>query len=921
MKRLYTTIVLSALVSLPAIAVQRDTMAIESGLDRISLGYGMTVESGSSAYVHRGTGRSTFDRSPNIDAGKALYGQIAGLNVYQGTGTTYDNIVSLSVHGKNPLVLVDGFPRNLRDLTTTEIESVTVLKDAASAALYGVRGANGVVLVTTRRGTAGKLKVSADFQYGINSRFRSPEFADAYTYANTLNTALALDGLAPRYDSRELDAFRTGAYPSQYPDVDWWNEVYKEHTSNYRLGLTFEGGSEKFRYYSVIDYMYDIGLFRNLKTDSRYSTVPSDVRLNVRANFDVAVTKTTQLKLNIMGKIGEINRANYGSIYDVLYTTPSAAFPIRTENGIYGGTDVYGANNPVALLSDTGNYRQTAGLLMADMSLRQNLDVLTEGLGAEIRISFDNLGRMYDQTSKEYRYEDVRPSIAEDGTLVTSPVIYGLDSRVLGHGNGFYSLEMTADFQGKIDWTRTFGKHYVSAAAIYDQQSYIGNRQNISSKRQSAIVTASYTYGGRYAASLVANWSGTAYLPKGDTFRFYPAANAAWIISGEEFMADARWIDLFKIFASCGISGWDGNLSHDLYRQSYVSGNSYYFTDNTSYFYGIAEGTLPVENLQPEKSRKVTFGTEFKAFGNRLDIYAEGFMEERSNILVSSSTVSGIIGIGVGQQCAGIQKYRGVDASVSWNDKVGDFSYGLYANGSFLASEVVNENQEFQAYDYLYHKGNPVGQCYGLEVIGIFRNQMEINNSPVQSFSTVRPGDLKYKDQNGDNIIDSQDVVRMYTSTVPEFYFGFGLDFGYRGFEVSADFQGMTGVTVNLLNSPLYTPLIDNGTVSQTLLDHETPWTPETAGSATMPRLTTLSNENNYRNNSFWYRDGSFLKLRNLTLSYTFPKRLLKFADMKVYVTGTNLFCIDGLKIMDPEQLGATYPALRSYWVGLKFNF
>ena len=258
---------------------------------------------------------------------------------------------------------------------------------------------------------------------------------------------------------------------------------------------------------------------------------------------------------------------------------------------------------------------------------------------------------------------------------------------------------------------------------------------------------------------------------------------------------------------------------------------------------------------------------------------------------------------------------------MSWNDKVGDFSYGLYANGSFLASEVVNENQEFQAYDYLYHKGNPVGQCYGLEVIGIFRNQMEINNSPVQSFSTVRPGDLKYKDQNGDNIIDSQDVVRMYTSTVPEFYFGFGLDFGYRGFEVSADFQGMTGVTVNLLNSPLYTPLIDNGTVSQTLLDHETPWTPETAGRATMPRLTTLSNENNYRNNSFWYRDGSFLKLRNLTLSYTFPKRLLKFADMKVYVTGTNLFCIDGLKIMDPEQLGATYPALRSYWVGLKFNF
>lgn len=913
--------VLSALVSLPAIAVQRDTTVSDSGLDEISLGYGMTADSRSSAYIRIGTGRSTFEKAPDIDAGKALYGKIAGLNVYQGAGSTFDNMVSLSVHGKSPLVLVDGFPRNFRDLTTTEIESVTVLKDAASAALYGIRGANGVVLVTTKRGAPGKLRVNADFRYGINSQFRSPEFADSYTYANTLNTALELDGLSPRYSASELEAFRTGMYPSQYPDVDWWDEVYKPRTSNYRLGLTFEGGSEKFRYYSVIDYMYDIGMFRNLNTDSRYSTVPSDVRLNVRANFDVTVTRTTKLKLGIMGRIWEMNRANYGNIYNVLYGTPSAAFPVKTEDGIYGGSDVYGADNPVALLADTGNYRQTAGLLMADMSIRQDLKAVTEGLGAEIRISFDNLGRMYDQTSKEYRYEDTRPTIADDGTLITSPVIYGIDSRVLGHSNAFYSLEMTADFQGKIDWTRTFGKHYVSAAAIYDQQSYIGNRQNISNKRQSAIVTASYSYGGRYAAGIVANWSGTAYLPSGNAFRFYPAANAAWIISGEDFMRNAEWIDMFKIFASCGISGWDGNLSHDLYRQSYVGGNSYYFTDNTSHFYGLAEGTLPVENLQPEKSRKVTFGTEFRAFGNRLDIYAEGFFEERSNILVASSSVSGIIGIGVGRQSAGIQKYGGVDASISWKDRTGDFSYGLYANGSFLASEVVNDNQEFQAYDYLYHKGNPVGQCYGLEVTGIFRNQMEINNSPVQTFSTVRPGDLKYKDQNGDNIIDSQDVVRMYGSTVPEFYFGFGLEFGYRGLGISADFQGMTGVTVNLLNSPLYMPLVNNGTVSQTLLDHEIPWTPETAGKATMPRLTTLANENNYRNNSLWYRDGSFLKLRNLTLSYTFPESLLKFADMKIYVTGTNLFCIDGLKIIDPEQLGATYPALRSYWVGLKFNF
>ena len=336
MKKIYITLV-SFTAAVSAFAGQRDTLAIESGLDTISLGYGIEVLDRSSAFVHRGVGRSVFEKAPNIDAAKALYGQIAGLNVYQGSGTTYDNLSSLSIHGRTPLILVDGFPRgSLRDITATEIESVTVLTDAAAAAMYGMRGGNGVVLVTTRRATPGKLRVGADFQYGINSQFRSPEFADAYTYATSLNQALALDGLSPKYNDFELEAFRTGQYPTEYPDVDWWNEVYKDYTSNYRLGLTFEGGTEKFRYYSVVDYMYDIGLFRNLNTDSRYSTMPSDVRLSIRSNFDVEVTRTTHLKLGIMGKLGEYNRARGASnVINNLYSIPSAAFPIRQDDGVH----------------------------------------------------------------------------------------------------------------------------------------------------------------------------------------------------------------------------------------------------------------------------------------------------------------------------------------------------------------------------------------------------------------------------------------------------------------------------------------------------------------------------------------------------------------------------------------------------------
>ena len=841
---------------LSASARQNEGFPVVGAPDTISLGYGIGVDRDRSAWTQAGVGREVLDNAPQIDAAKALYGRIAGLNVYQGVGTTADNIASLSIHGQAPLVLVDGFPRDLKNLTVQEIESVVVLKDAAAVALYGVRGANGVVMVSTRRGTPGKLKVGVGYQYGVSTQFRAPEFADAFTYARSLNEALTNDGLSLRYNAYELNAFRSGKHPSYYPNVDWWNEVYNTTASNHRLNLTFDGGSRKFRYYTAVDYMHDRGFFRSNENESRYKTDPTDVRLNIRANIDVDITRSTRMRLNVMGKIAETNRANYGDIYNILYNTPSAAFPIRyDDDGLYGGTSIYGANNPVALLMDSGNYRQTIGMLLGDLSLRQNLDALTPGLSAEVSVAFDNVGSMFDQATKTYRYKDAQASVSTDGTLITHPAVYGKDSEVVGHSQNFYSLYMRSDLQAKIGYDRCWSQHHVQAAVIYDQQAYTANGRNNSVRRQSVLATVGYTFDNRYTVNVVGNYSGSAYLPEGDAFHFYPAVNAAWVLSEEPFLRNAKQLDL-------------------------------------------------------------------RSFGNRFTASVEGFFERRSHILISSgATVSGIIGIGVGLQPAGEHEYRGFDASIAWNDRRKDFSYGVYANASYLDSEVIADGQEYQPYDYLYHRGNRVGQSYGLEVVGIFQSQMEINESPVQTFSTVRPGDFKYRDQNGDNRIDDLDMVRMHGSSVPRFYFGFGFHAGYKGIELSADFQGMTGRTVNLLDCPLYKPLIGNGNISQTLLDHEIPWSPERASEATMPRLTTLSNANNDRNNSYWDRDGSFIKLRNLTVAYTLPKRILRFADMKIYLQGTNLFSLDNLKTVDPEQLGAAYPSVRSFWAGVKFNF
>ncbi len=901
---------------------EQDDSKEASSREATKIGYELSYSKDVTGFTTTLKGADLFENATAIDVSKALYGKIAGLNVYQGTGPSSDNISGLSIHGHAPIVLVDGYVRSIRDVNAAEIESISVLKDAAATALYGVQGANGVVLITTKRGSTGRLKATAKYQFGLSSQFKSPEFADAYTYASHLNRALISDGFAPKYDDNELAAFRDGTFPYAYPNVNWWDEVLRNTGTNHRLEMTFDGGSDKFRYFAVIDYMRDKGMFDNSSEDDRYNSNFTDTRLKVRANIDVAITSTTQFKFGLAGGLRENNAPRFGNIYDVLYKTPSAAFPIRQENGIYGGNAVYGANNPVALLNSTGSERQTFGDLFVDANLRQDLSGLLKGLSADLSVAFDNCGGMFDRSTLTYRYSDLQPSII-GRTLVTNPIIYGDDSEILSHSSGFHSLYMNATFRGKVNYNYADKLNQVNASLIYDQNSFTVNGRNESKKRQSVMAVASYSYDNRYSVSGVLNYSGSAYLDPDDNFDLYPAVSAAWNVTGENFMKNQKFINDLRVNASYGLSGWDGNLRHELFRQSYGnSDRSYFFTNNVAEVWGKGEGALPVLDLAAEKSRKATLGFTMAAFNNRLNLDVQGFFEKRTQILTEANNVSGIIGIGVGQLCSGVEKYRGLDASVSWKDQIGSVDYGIGVNMSYVNSELVEANEEYQQYDYLYHKGNRVGQCYGLEVEGFFNSEMEINNSPQQLFGgNIRPGDIKYKDQNGDNVIDSQDRVKMFGSTVPRFYFGFNLNVGYKNIRLSADFQGLTGRTISLLDNPLYKPLVSNGNLSQTLLDNEQPWTVENAASATLPRLTTLPNENNYQHNSLWFRDGSFLKLRNLRVSYLYPKVKNHFADVTVYLQGNNLFSLDNVKGFDPEQLGATYPSLRTYWMGLQFSF
>ena len=916
MKRLYTYIFLPLLLLGTTAFAQEVSM-----LDSIQLGNTFHFQ----ANVNPTAGSCIFEKSPEADISNALYGQLSGLWV-KNSSSTYDSNQSklkltLRVHGHSPLILVDGLPRELDDLGGMEIDQITVLKDAAAAALYGVKGGNGVVMITTKRGKDSPLKVSAQYTYGYQTMFRAPEFADAYTYGFMMNEARSLDGLPAKYTDAELLALYSGQYPYAYPNVNWWNEIFRNHGDNHRAVLTFQGGNKNFRYFAAVDYLKEDFLYKKATADDRYNANHYDNRLGIRANVDVNITESTSMKVGVKARLAEFNQGYYsGRIESTLYRLPSAAFPVKQADGTYGGSSIYGSSNPVAVMQESGQRQFSQTKVLADMLLRQDFGALVPGLWADVNVGFDYTGLLYERASKDYQYSELLSTLATQGDqsyILSEQKYYGVNSKIVDFDHYFKNLAMKFEIQGRVNYAHDFDQHHLEGHLAYRQRSWILSGQNNSSKTQEFLATVSYNWNQRYFADLVFNYSGSAYMPKGRRFNAYPALSlGAIILPGDPYL---------KAYASAGMSGSDGDLEHELWRENYVSGNSYYFggaTDgNYTGYSGRKEGDMPAVTLAPELSKKITVGANAKFFGGRLGVNAEAFVEKRSNILISPSNISGVIGIGVNDQSLGEESYKGFDLALNWEETRGDFNYGAYANGNWLFSKVINDGQAFQMYDYLYHAGNPVGQKYGLEVIGIFQSQLEINNSPQQTFGEVRPGDLKYRDQNGDGVVNSQDVVKMFGSSLPRLQFGFGLHASWKGFKVYADFQGMTGVTVSLLDSPLYQPLVGNGTISNTFLSREITWAPGREAVATMPRLTTQENNNNYRSNSLWYRDGSFIKLRNLGVSYTIPRKALKICDATISLTGTNLFSLDNIGFADPEQLGAYYPSTRVFWVGVKFNF
>lgn len=646
-------------------------------------------------------------------------------------------------------------------------------------------------------------------------------------------------------------------------------------------------------------------------------------RLNVRTNLDAKITNTTNLKLNLLGQIARHDRpsVNYPALFSTIYSVPSAVFPIKTDRGIWGGNRIH--LNPLAELADRGYVTGNDRTLYADLSLQQDLSAWLKGLSAEASVAFDNRAAYWDGRSKTYTSEALLPVFDQNGALTqVNRTVYGVNSELgfsseLGVATMLKALDGTVKYQTK--WN---DKHTLSSYLMYRMEEFAENGRNMTRRRQNVLANVQYAQSDKYMVDLALSYAGSSVMTKSNRFQFFPALSAAWVLSKEDFMKDQSVVDFLKLRASWGITGSD-RFTYELDRQYYViGGSSYFFHANNKSYSGIREGALANDDLRYEKSYKSNIGAEATLWKN-LTLAADFFYDKRNNILVSASPIySTVIGIGMPQLNQGEVTNFGTEVQANWSQQLGDWKYNLGGNFAFSRSNVVSMNEGYQPESYLKREGQRVGQFFGLESLGYFSDLADIAASPAQRFSETKPGDIKYKDQNGDNLINEYDEVALgYSTLAPEIYYGFQLGLAYKGIAIQANFQGVANYSVQKNMSGYYWTLQNNTTVSQHYLDNR--WTAENQD-AMYPRLTTLDNKNNFRNNSTWLANGAFLKLRNLDMTYTLPQQWsekIKAKQIGLLVRGTNLFSWDHIKDLDPELMYASYPSYRSYHFGLNLTF
>lgn len=917
-----------SLLGFCAIPVTANAQAVLSDKksQKVDLGYGVEISeflTTASAYTITA---EELSHTSAISLADALYGKLPGLAAVQNTGFKGEEnrgasfiIRGVQTTGETSiLILVDGFERPIDRLTVEEVESVTVLKDAAAVALYGHEAVNGVLLVKTKRGVPDsgfhvKTGVSRKVQF-------DPQMADmvsAYDYANALNIARVNDGNTAAYSESELEKFRNGDDPFVYPNVDWKNEVFKNTANETNAFVSMYGGSDKVEYYTNLDYTDARGLYKNPDQGAWNSQLKYS-KANIRTNVDFQVTKSTRVRTNLLAVFMETNGVpdvNSNDAWWHLYKVPALAFPIKTAGGAWGGSQTYGDYNLIAKATGTGFTKSHQRQIWADMRLEQDLNGILDGLQFYAGGSYDNASNTIENRTKGYQYG--WNYYGADGSM---------QEAVMGTVEDKLVFNQWVDAQWRVGtvytglkYAKSFSEDNFSANLNYNMKSEIRDGQSNTWYRENFQLATHYDHADKFMADLVlaANGSNRSYPAK---WAFSPTLALGYIYADNS----DGFLNYGKLRASAGIQHTDYVPQAGLWLAAWNNSHGqFWYGTNFGSSWGAFLTQFPTTDFKQEAAYKANIGTDMR-IGNALDFSVDAFYQQRRNILVSANSLnSAVVGIQSSYDDVGVVASYGVDAALRYAKTFASgFNLTFGGNLSFAKSEIL-QTIEAPAYPNLSVIGSAADAARGLIALGFFQDQNEIDNSPLQEFGQVKVGDIKYKDVNEDGVINENDLVAMdYGTAFPALNYGFHIGMEFKGFGLNATLQGAAHQIKNLINvDGVWGALSDNRNMSQ---EYYANCFDAAGANALYPRLSTTRVANNSQNSTIWYRDVSWLKLRDCELYYKLPASLLnqaKISGAKLYVQGQNLLSIGSIAAMDAENLNTGYPVMKAVNFGLSVVF
>lgn len=904
---------------------------------------------------------------PSAQLSTSLAGQLSGVVSLSTSGDPgRDSRAQFYIRGVSsfsgtttPLVLVDGIERDIDLVDTDDIASFSILKDASASAVYGVRGANGVILITTKKGEEGRPKINFRSETGITQPTQFPKFVNAEQFVEMADEAyFGAYGEHP-YSDKAWEQYHTYGPERDYdlyPDVNWMTALYKNVASNQRINVSVSGGTEVVKYFISGSFFTESSIFRRSE-DYAYNSSLKYNKFNFRANVDINITPSTVLSVN-MANIYETQFApgtDKSQIWYRAFRTSPNAFPIQYSDGTLSAPSVAGEYNPYNLLVHSGYREQFWNSAQSLIGLKQDFGALWEplkGLDASIKFSWDATGSQSQAREKTARQFHAEPERDANGNLVFGLPIYE-GSETLGWSNSGYSYLVTY-MEGSINYNRVFAsRHRVGAMLLYNHKirtntlGYSGTN-SIPYKNQGIAGRITYAYRDRYFAEFNMGYNGSENFAPGHRFGFFPAISVGYLQSEEEYWAPLKdVVNMLKWKASYGKVGNDQiSGTRWLYLSTIIGGNSYVVgKEGSNGGGGTVTGRPENTNFSWEEETKLNVGVEFELF-RRLRVQADYFDSHRTGILMQRGGLPAYAGLQNSGKLPyvniGETRNRGVDMSAEWHKTVGEWDFSARGNFTYNRNTLVNNDEPDWEYKYQNHIGKPYGvggaQPWGLLAVGLFQSEEEIENSPVQTFGQYRVGDIKYQDINGDGLIDSKDQIYLGYPTIPEITYGFGGSVSYKGFDFNIFFQGIGHINFFINGNSMKQVFAATDTFEMSSLQQDRfdrGWsvnkTAEENAAALYPRLSWSGNigyHNNTQTSSWWQRDGSYIRLKNIEFGYTLPKKLLVrtgfIQSVRFYISGTNLLTFSAFNLWDVttgSTDGSTYPNNRVFSFGLNANF